>query len=105
VDTGETVISQNYTHNKTGYEQKQSEKTASSEIFISKYLDEEHKDYNNKKFWEELGACFPLCDKDRIDNDAFNNSSAVACVFVAAVTFLPNRCLATIRGYTRRHTE
>jgi hypothetical protein len=26
-------------------------------------------------------------------------------VFIAAVTFLPSRCLATIRGYTNRHTE
>jgi hypothetical protein len=28
--------------------------------------------------------------------DPSNNSSIVACVFVTAVTFLPNRCLATI---------
>jgi hypothetical protein len=47
-----------------------------------------------------------------------NNSSIVACVFVTAVTFLPSRCLATIRGfyrteplpsndrgYTYRHTD
>jgi hypothetical protein len=33
-----------------------------------------------------------------IENDASNNSSIVACVFVIAVTFLPSRCLATIRG-------
>jgi hypothetical protein len=31
-------------------------------------------------------------------NDASNNSSTVACVSVAKVTFLPSRCLATIRG-------
>jgi hypothetical protein len=34
-------------------------------------------------------------DADRIENDASNNSSIAACVFVAAVTFLPSRCLAT----------
>jgi hypothetical protein len=27
------------------------------------------------------------------------------CVFVAAVTFLPSRCLVTIAGYTYRHTD
>jgi hypothetical protein len=41
---------------------------------------------------------------DRIENDASNISSIVACVFVAAVTFLPSRCLATIGGYTYGHT-
>jgi hypothetical protein len=40
-------------------------------------------------------------DKDRIENDASNNSSIVAYVYVAAVTFLSNRCLA---AYTYRHT-
>jgi hypothetical protein len=38
---------------------------------------------------------------DRIENDTFSNSSVVACVFVAAVTFLSNRCLVT---YTYKHT-
>jgi hypothetical protein len=37
-------------------------------------------------------------DTDLIENDASNNSSIFACVFVAAVKFLQNRCLATIRG-------
>jgi hypothetical protein len=32
-------------------------------------------------------------------NDASYNSSIVTCVFVTAVTFLPSRCLATIRGF------
>jgi hypothetical protein len=32
-------------------------------------------------------------------NDASNNSSIVACVFVTAVTFLPIRCLATTGGF------
>jgi hypothetical protein len=53
----------------------------------------------NKKFWEELIAYFPCYDKGHIENDASNNSSIVACVFVTAVTFLPNRCLATIGGF------
>jgi hypothetical protein len=34
-----------------------------------------------------------------IQNDASNNSSIVACVIVAEVTFLPSRCLKTIRGF------
>jgi hypothetical protein len=59
----------------------------------------------NKKFWEELIPYFPWYDTDRIENDASNNSSIVACVFVATVTFSPSRCLATIRGYTCRHTD
>jgi hypothetical protein len=33
---------------------------------------------------------------DRIENDASNNSSTAACVFVASVTFIPSCCLATI---------
>jgi hypothetical protein len=57
----------------------------------------------NKKFREELIACFPWYDTGHIENDASNNSSIVACVFVTAVTFLSSRCLATIRGYT--HTQ
>jgi hypothetical protein len=52
----------------------------------------------NKKFWEELIAYFPWYDTGHIENDATNNSSTVACVFVTAVTFLPSRCLATIGG-------
>jgi hypothetical protein len=36
---------------------------------------------------------------DLIENDTSNNSS-LACAFIAVVTFLPSRCLATIRGYT-----
>jgi hypothetical protein len=46
----------------------------------------------NKKFWEELIAT------GRIENVS-NNYSIVACVFVTAVTFLPSRCLETIRGF------
>jgi hypothetical protein len=57
----------------------------------------------NKKFWEELIACLIWYDTDRIENDASKNSSIVRCVFVAAVTFLPSHCLATIKGYTYRH--
>jgi hypothetical protein len=46
-----------------------------------------------------------LYDTDRIENDASNNSSIVACVFVVAITFLPSRCLAAIGGYRYRHTD
>jgi hypothetical protein len=49
-----------------------------------------------KNFWEKLIAYFPLIR---------HNSPIAACVFVAAVTFLPNRCLATIGGFTYRHTD
>jgi hypothetical protein len=42
---------------------------------------------------------------DRIENDASNDSSFIACSFVAAVTFLPSRCLATIGIYTYKHTD
>jgi hypothetical protein len=40
----------------------------------------------NSKFWEELISYFPWYDKDRIEIDASNNSSTVACVFIGAVT-------------------
>jgi hypothetical protein len=50
-----------------------------------------------KKSWEELIAYVPWYDTDRIENDASNNSSIVSCVFIATVTFLPIRCLATLR--------
>jgi hypothetical protein len=53
----------------------------------------------NKKFWEELMAYFPWYDTGHIENDASNNSSIIARVFVTAVTFLPSRCQATIRGF------
>jgi FlaG/FlaF family flagellin (archaellin) len=42
---------------------------------------------------------------DRIENDASNNSPIVACVLVAAVTFVLSRCLATIERYPYRHTD
>jgi hypothetical protein len=54
---------------------------------------------SNKKFWEEIIAYFPWYDTSHIENDASNNSSIVACVFIIAVTFLPSRCLATIRRF------
>jgi hypothetical protein len=47
-------------------------------------------------------AYFRWHDTDRIGNDASNNSSIVACAFVAAVKFLPSRYLATIMEYTYR---
>jgi hypothetical protein len=52
-----------------------------------------------KKFWEELFTYFPWYDTGHIENDATKNSSTVACVFVTAVTFLPSRCLAMMRGF------
>jgi hypothetical protein len=48
---------------------------------------------------------FPWYDTDFIEDDAPNNSSIVACVFIAAVMFLPSRCLATIRGYICRYID
>jgi hypothetical protein len=33
---------------------------------------------------------------DHIENYDFNNSSIVACVFIAMVTVLPSHCLATV---------
>jgi hypothetical protein len=58
----------------------------------------------NKTFWEEIIAYFPRYETGRIENDASNNSSIVACVFVTAVTFLPSRCLATIGRFYRAVT-
>jgi hypothetical protein len=42
---------------------------------------------------------------DRIENEAFKYSCILACVFVAALTFLQSRFLATIRGYIYTHTQ
>jgi hypothetical protein len=49
----------------------------------------------NKKLWQELFAYFPSVRHATYKNHTFNNYSIV-CVFVAPVTFLPSRCLATI---------
>jgi hypothetical protein len=38
------------------------------------------------------------CKTEGVRRDS-DISSVVACVFVAAVKFLPSRCLATIRGF------
>jgi hypothetical protein len=38
-------------------------------------------------------------DMDRVENDT-SSSSLLACVFVAAVTFLLRRCVATIEAHT-----
>jgi hypothetical protein len=38
------------------------------------------------------------CDTDRTENDESNHSSTAECVFVAAGSRWPSRCLATIRG-------
>jgi hypothetical protein len=42
---------------------------------------------------------------DRVENYASNNSSIVACVFVAAGTLLVSHCLAMIGRYTFTHTQ
>jgi hypothetical protein len=57
-----------------------------------------YKHTKKKKFWKELIAYFPRYDTDRTENDVFNDF-IFACVFVTAVTFLPSRCTATIRGF------
>jgi hypothetical protein len=41
----------------------------------------------NKALWVELIAYVPWYDTDRIENETRNNSSVVAYVFVAAVSF------------------
>jgi hypothetical protein len=55
--------------------------------------------YYKQKFLEELIAYFPWYGTDHIENNASNNSYTFECVFVTAVTFLPSRCLAAIRGF------
>jgi hypothetical protein len=55
--------------------------------------------YISNKFWEELIAYFPCY----IENNASNNSSIIAGVFVTAVTFPPSHCLATIGGFLPSH--
>jgi hypothetical protein len=57
----------------------------------------------NNKSWEELIAYFPWYDTDSIEKYSSKNSSILAYAFVAAVTFLPSCCLATIGGY--RHAD
>jgi hypothetical protein len=42
---------------------------------------------------------------DCTEDDAFNNSSVVSCIFIAAVIFLMSLCLAMIGRYTYRHTD
>jgi ABC-type glycerol-3-phosphate transport system permease component len=42
---------------------------------------------------------------DRIENDESNNSSILASVFVAAVTFIPSIYLSTMGGYTCTQTN
>jgi hypothetical protein len=42
---------------------------------------------------------------DLIENSASSYFSIVACVFVAAVTFVSSRWSVIIMGYTYRHTD
>jgi hypothetical protein len=58
---------------------------------------------NNKMFWEELIPYFPWYSTGHVENDTSISSSIVACVFVTMATFLPNRCLAMIRGFLPSH--
>jgi hypothetical protein len=39
-------------------------------------------------------------DTDCMENNTSNNSCILVCLFFAAITFLPGRFLAAIRGYT-----
>jgi hypothetical protein len=48
-----------------------------------------------QKFYEDLIAYFACYNTDRIENGASNNSSIVECVFVVAVTFFSDSCIAT----------
>jgi hypothetical protein len=50
-------------------------------------------------------AYFPSYDLERIENDASNNFYIFACVFIAAVMFIPNHCLVITGGYTYRQTD
>jgi hypothetical protein len=61
-------------------------------MFFSQY--ERDSDQYNKKFWEELQIEIDL-GIGHIENTAFNSSSIVACVLIAAGTCLPSRCLVT----------
>jgi hypothetical protein len=45
------------------------------------------------------GKYFLSYDTGDSENNASNNSFIVSCVFVTAVTLLPSRCLAKIRGF------
>jgi hypothetical protein len=54
---------------------------------------------SGKNYW----PTFLWYDTDHTENDASDNSSIVACVFIATGTCLPSRCLVTMKGYTYRH--
>jgi hypothetical protein len=42
-----------------------------------------------KSSWKNKSPTFRLCDTDRTENYISNNSSIIACVFVAEANFLP----------------
>jgi hypothetical protein len=63
-------------------------------------MDENENNIRRNKFWEEHIAYFPIIRHGLIENDAFNNSSVVACIFIVAEKCISSRCLANIRGYT-----
>jgi hypothetical protein len=61
--------------------------------------------YHKHKFREELIVYFPWYDKHRTENDTSINSSIVACIFVAAVTFITEQLPSNERGNTHRQTD
>jgi hypothetical protein len=67
------------------------------ECYISLYI----LDNNTNIFSEQNGT---IRNNNSIEDDASTNYSIVACVYVAAVTFYWNRCLATFYGI-HSHTE
>jgi hypothetical protein len=61
-----------------------------------------------KKNWRKINSSygtFLSYGTDRIENDTSNISFIVAYLFLAAVMFLPRRCLLTIRGYNFVHRD
>jgi hypothetical protein len=63
-----------------------------------------YRKYKTTTFWE-LIPYFPLIRHGSHRKWRANSSFIVLCVFVAAVTCLPSRCLATIGGYTDTQTD
>jgi hypothetical protein len=76
----------------------QPEETSAGVTSVLPPATNKHLNASENKFWEELISYFPWYGTGHIEN-ASDNSSIVACVFVTTVTFLPNRCLATMRGF------
>jgi hypothetical protein len=56
---------------------------------------EKNSEWKINKVWEELIAYFPLIRHEPHRKRRVQQSPIIACVLIAAVTFLPSRCLAT----------